>query len=286
MGGKGEKGEKEIEEKVKSGIRELDELFNGGLPRGSIILVLGEPGTSKTTIIRNFVYKGASEGEKGIYILTNKPIEHVISHMRLLGWDIEGSDMIRFILYAGLVIKRNKLLVGNFDDLVDVAYNCERVLSSFHLGPGDNVRIVMEELSHLFLMNNKEVVFKFLHRLFQIIRQHNATALLEVQKGMLDPELIVALESITDGSIETKRENHSRFLRVSRLEGYDIEPEWVEYRLEIPDNPQHHMAKSLSDWEKLLRERDEEEDKKQVKRLLKDIRRGMREETKKRLLGW
>ncbi|MEM3589461.1 MAG: ATPase domain-containing protein [Candidatus Bathyarchaeia archaeon] len=54
-------------ERVKTGVDGLDEVIGGGFPRGSLILLAGEPGTGKTAFSVNFIAKGAVSGEPGVY---------------------------------------------------------------------------------------------------------------------------------------------------------------------------------------------------------------------------
>ena len=55
---------------VKSGIKGLDEVLFGGIPRGNIILVAGTAGTGKTTLGVEFVYRGARQfNEPGVIVL-------------------------------------------------------------------------------------------------------------------------------------------------------------------------------------------------------------------------
>lgn len=53
---------------AKTGIEGLDNILAGGLSRGHLFLLEGEPGTGKTTIASQFLIEGAVKGEKGLYI--------------------------------------------------------------------------------------------------------------------------------------------------------------------------------------------------------------------------
>ena len=46
---------------LKTGIKGLDDVLFGGVPRGNIILVAGTAGTGKTTLGVEFVYRGARQ---------------------------------------------------------------------------------------------------------------------------------------------------------------------------------------------------------------------------------
>ena len=51
-----------------SGVPGLDDILRGGLIPHRMYLVEGAPGTGKTTLALQFLLKGASEGQTGLYI--------------------------------------------------------------------------------------------------------------------------------------------------------------------------------------------------------------------------
>lgn len=55
-------------ERVSSGVEGLDAVIEGGFPRGSSILLAGNPGTGKTVFSAQFLVKGAESSELGVYI--------------------------------------------------------------------------------------------------------------------------------------------------------------------------------------------------------------------------
>ena len=55
-------------DRLPSGIPGLDEMIEGGFPTPSILLLLGEPGTGKTTFAMQTLFSGAEKGETGIYM--------------------------------------------------------------------------------------------------------------------------------------------------------------------------------------------------------------------------
>lgn len=68
-----------------TGVPNLDEILGGGLPRGALVLVLGLPGSGKTTLASHIVFSAAKAG-KTVLILTalseatSKLIEHLKSY--------------------------------------------------------------------------------------------------------------------------------------------------------------------------------------------------------------
>ena len=78
---------------VKSGIKGLDEILFGGIPRGNIILVAGTAGTGKTTLGVEFVYRGARQfNEPGVIVLFEVAPDKLIRDAALFGWDLRELE--------------------------------------------------------------------------------------------------------------------------------------------------------------------------------------------------
>src|SRR5213593_2756341 len=78
---------------VKTGIKGLDEILFGGIPRGNIILVAGTAGTGETTLGVEFVYRGARQfNEPGVIVLFEVAPDKLIRDAALFGWDVTSSS--------------------------------------------------------------------------------------------------------------------------------------------------------------------------------------------------
>ena len=103
---------------VKTGIRGFDELLSGGIPRGNIALVEGAPGTGKTTMGLEFIYRGAVElDEPGLIVLFEVSPEKIIRDTSAFGWnlsELEQSDRVKIIFTTREVFlaKSNRLIVS------------------------------------------------------------------------------------------------------------------------------------------------------------------------------
>jgi len=74
---------------TKTGIKGLDAILGGGIPRGNLILVEGAVGTGKTTLGVEFVYRGAIEfNEPGLIVLFEVSPDKLIRDAALFGWDL------------------------------------------------------------------------------------------------------------------------------------------------------------------------------------------------------
>ena len=90
-----------MSKKITTGISGLDELVGGGLPEGRTILVIGGPGSGKTILCSQFLYKGIYENqENAVFISLDECRDNFISEMQQFGWDFrkaEGEGKFAFI---------------------------------------------------------------------------------------------------------------------------------------------------------------------------------------------
>ena len=80
-------------ERVKTGIDGLDEVIEGGFPRGSLILLAGNP-TGKTVFSAQFLAKGAELNEPGVYVSFAESKEAFMANLsRHLGVDFKRLEV-------------------------------------------------------------------------------------------------------------------------------------------------------------------------------------------------
>jgi KaiC/GvpD/RAD55 family RecA-like ATPase len=80
-------------EKILSGIPGLDEILNGGLPRGTTVLVAGGSGTGKSIFCAQFLYNGIVQyGENGVLVTLEERPQDLKAEMLEFGWDLEKLE--------------------------------------------------------------------------------------------------------------------------------------------------------------------------------------------------
>jgi KaiC/GvpD/RAD55 family RecA-like ATPase len=82
-----------LAKKIATGISGLDELVGGGFPEERVILVIGGPGTGKTIMCTQFLYKGIYEKqENGVFVSLDESKDHFYSEMKQFGWDFRNAE--------------------------------------------------------------------------------------------------------------------------------------------------------------------------------------------------
>lgn len=87
--------------KTPSGIRGLDDITNGGLPRGRVTLLAGGPGSGKTVVALQTLVSGAARGEPGIFVAFEEDSSRIVANAATFGWNLpELENSALFFLDA------------------------------------------------------------------------------------------------------------------------------------------------------------------------------------------
>lgn len=104
-------------ELVESYTHGLDEALGGGLPRPGLTLIVGHPGTGKTTLSAQILSNRAlKKGEKGVYFSVVEPVKLLTAQLSRL--DIGFKDAVD----KGLITVREAIAISG-RDVIEVVSN-------------------------------------------------------------------------------------------------------------------------------------------------------------------
>jgi len=150
-------------ERVATGIKGLDELLGGGFPEGRCILVVGSPGSGKTTFALQYLYHGAMLGETGLYVTLDEHPDLVKKNLQSYDWDIDGMEKkgkLLFIDASGLrrTGSPDKGLPSPYGAPLDVTDFSELLKTINKIVEGENIRrIALDPVTSLMLRYVEEL---------------------------------------------------------------------------------------------------------------------------------
>jgi circadian clock protein KaiC len=101
--------------KVPTQIAGLDEILEGGLPRGRTSLASGGPGSGKTVLGLEFLCRGAMAGEPGVFVTFEERAEAIRLNARSMGWDLPAMEKAGKVAVVEARLNGEEVLSGDFD---------------------------------------------------------------------------------------------------------------------------------------------------------------------------
>ncbi|OYT34793.1 MAG: hypothetical protein B6U87_01430 [Candidatus Aenigmarchaeota archaeon ex4484_52] len=90
-------------DRIKTGIKGLDELLNGGIPKNHLVLLSGQTGAGKTIFGLQYLIKGIMDyKEKGIFITFEQTKDDVFLQTKQFGWnikDLEKKGLLKILCF-------------------------------------------------------------------------------------------------------------------------------------------------------------------------------------------
>lgn len=192
-------------ERCLTGIKGVDNILNGGIPLGNIILLTGTVGTGKTTLSMEFLINGAKNGEDTALISVTEPTSKLLENIRtyefyddslISGGNLHLFDMNVIYDRLGLVAQEHsdtdmETLLGAFEDIVDEL---------------SITRLVIDSITAiLFQIQKRQAIRQFVFKLGHFLSTFGCTTMLisetTVEAGVQRYSMFGVEEAIADGII-------------------------------------------------------------------------------------
>ncbi len=222
-------------DRMPIGIKGLDELIEGGLPRGSWTLVYGENGIGKTVISMGFIWQGLCAGEFCVYELTDQPVENVRTYFRSFGWDLapfEKAHQLRFRqLFPRYSTSQDPLVTyvaGRPSAHATRLFHEEMVKHD----NGDRLRRVVADNESLSLLRGGfEEEMRTLEWSKDWAMKQGVTGIRCVSRDLQDPQAEAMLRQYHDNIIELRLGDAGRELRIMKMFATEHPVDWMPFEI-------------------------------------------------------
>lgn len=168
---------------IKSGLQPLDQLLGGGVEEGSSTLIVGPPGTGKSSLAAQFLYAHLQRGGRGAMFLFEESASNLLNRADGLGMDL------RTPLKSGQLtiqqIDPAELTPGQFSGSITAV---ER--------DGAKVVVIDSLNGYMNAVPDERFLTTHMHEVLTYLGQRGvATFLVGIQQGMLGGAMSTALEA-------------------------------------------------------------------------------------------
>jgi KaiC domain protein len=197
-------------ERLSTGVKPLDLMLAGGVPRGFSVAVTGEPGTGKTVLCIHFIAQGIAEGDRCIYVTTEESRGSIIAQAGQFGFDFQGAIKDgKLIIIDALMGMEDPWTIKSLsvEELVNKVIEAKKAL-----GYG-RARLVIDSLS-AFWLDKPAMSRRHSYFVKKVLSKWDFTILATSQYAITTSEAFGwGIEHIADGIIRFRRVVRNGVLR-------------------------------------------------------------------------
>ncbi|TLZ51071.1 MAG: circadian clock protein KaiC [Methanobacteriota archaeon] len=207
------------------GIDGLDNILNGGIPRGNTVLITGSVGTGKTSLCLEFLVHGALYGESSLYISVTESTDKLLKN--IIPYDFFEEKLVKDgrlhfldipVIYDRLGLDKPEFGYEEIHILVDAIVEVVKELRI--------KRLVVDSITSVsYRLKSEEIIREFVLRLGSVLSGLGCTTLLvaEIAPSYERYSTYGVEEAIADGIIVMgnleRRGDLLRTLQVVKMRG-------------------------------------------------------------------
>ncbi len=199
-------------EKTPTGIRGLDDITFGGLPKGRPTLIAGGAGSGKTLFSMEFLVRGAMAfNEPGVFMAFEETAPELAKNVASLGFDVEELIKQKKLLIDFVRVERSEIEETGEYDLEGLFIRLNYAIDSIGAK-----RVVLDTIESLFAgLKNQAILRAELRRLFRWLKDKGVTAIITAERGTNEltrygleeyvSDCVILLDNRVIGQISTRR---------------------------------------------------------------------------------
>lgn len=166
--------------KTPTGISGLDNITDGGLPKGRTTLIAGGAGSGKTLFGMEFLIRGAEiYGEPGVAMTFEETAEEISANLASLGHDVNKLVREKKLFIDYVHVERRQIEETGEYDLEGLFIRLDHAIKSIKAK-----RVLLDTIEVLFSgLRNEAIVRSELRRLFRWLKEHEVTAVITAEAG-------------------------------------------------------------------------------------------------------
>jgi circadian clock protein KaiC len=166
--------------KAPTGIRGLDEVTGGGLPRGRPTLVCGPAGSGKTLLAMEFLVRGITDfGERGVFMAFEETHEDLVANVTSLGFDLAAFEADGTLVLDHVNVVASELVEAGDWDLEGLFIRLGAAIDAVGA-----TRVVIDTIETLFgAFRDSATLRSELQRLFVWLKARGVTVVITGERG-------------------------------------------------------------------------------------------------------
>ncbi len=211
-----------------TGIKEFDELLDGGFPKGAVVLLAGSSGSGKTIFAFQWLFEGIKNKENAVYITLTEPLFKIVKNLEKM--DFYDRD----------AIEQEKLkIVDMRDSYAGKGFNPREILDFIEgqVKQTNAKRLCIDSITAVaYHYNDKSQIRTFIFELGKILATLGCTTILTSEVADPDKYSVYEVEEfIADAILRLDqirvKDDFQRVMRIVKVRGKSYRAEAIPLKI-------------------------------------------------------
>lgn len=220
-------------DRISTGLDQLDSDLKGGIPEGSIIVIMGDKKTGVEQLADYIMLEGLKNNEYGVFMALEKAPSRFKNNADYYGWDFEGYEEVgRLKFVDGYSWQSGEPETDNYlkglTDLNQISMTFIRTLQDVK---GDVSRSLVNSSSSLLEYMNAQSAKKLIKVLGAKSAKKEGVLIVTLHKSLHEEREIAELKDAADGVIRLEMKDNQPYLGIERMNKTDHAKSWRKFMI-------------------------------------------------------
>ncbi|MFO8078024.1 MAG: circadian clock protein KaiC [Thermoplasmatota archaeon] len=215
-------------ESSSTGIKEFDEILDGGFPKGAVVLLAGSSGSGKTILSFQWLFEGVKQGEHGLYISLTEPLFKIVQNLEKMSF------------YDRVAVEQESLRIVDIRDrFSESKYDPKEIISFIEalVKESDVKRLCIDSITAIaYHYNDKAEIRSFIFELGKALATLGCTTIMTSEVSRPGEFSVYDVEEFISDAIlrvdQTRVRNmYQRQLRIVKVRGKSFRSEAIPMKI-------------------------------------------------------
>ncbi|MEM2226508.1 MAG: RAD55 family ATPase [Candidatus Bathyarchaeia archaeon] len=218
-----------------TGVELIDDMLDGPFPHPCCVLVMGDPGSGKTTLCNQFVKSFTGAGGPAIIAALDEPPREIRASLAKIG--VEPSKLILVDCYSSDIGLRSEEEISadpKNPSSVSIAIS-KAIREAESRAKGGKGLLVFDSMTAIIQKCGIKTSMDFFRALIAKCKGAGLSSLITLNRLAYHPAVLAAFQEMADGVIELKGEEMpsgiQRYARILKMKGVGHSTHWVPYEI-------------------------------------------------------
>ena len=211
-----------------TGIKEFDEILDGGFPKGAVVLLAGSSGSGKTIFSFQWLFEGVKQDEHGLYLSLTEPLFKIVQNLEKMSF------------YDRIAVEQESLKIVDIRDRFSGSdYDPKEIISFIEtlVKEGNVKRLCIDSITAIaYHYNQKAGIRSFIFKLGKMLATLGCTTILTSEVSHEGTFSVYDVEEFISDAIlrldQTRvRDTYQRQLRIVKVRGKSFKSEAIPMKI-------------------------------------------------------